>query len=184
MTFYIVKCFSVDKLEWEFSREDRRDNLKFSNGNKNIKHVGEHGISIKLKNKTINKDRQYKVTIQSEIKDDDFLNIGVCKNWGKRIYYYHKHGNIKDNGYEIKKVKEKLKFNDSLVIKDTCVAKLNNNEHVYFVSMFKNGDEIFTSYYSEENRKTLLFGIGSRIEVEVNVKGKLWLKTDDNKITF
>ena len=157
--------FSVE----DFERD--RDRLEFSNCYKNIDNVGESSALIKLKNKTIKKDREYKVTIKNEIKDDDNLVIGVCdsENWGKDILYYY---NIYDNDNEIKQLNEKLKLNDSLVIKDTCVAKLNNNKNVYFVSMFKNGDEIFRSSYSDKNRKTLKIQIRPQVEVEVDVKGK------------
>ena len=174
MTFYIVKCFSVDELEWKFLHEYQRDELEFSHGNKNVKNVGEFSAYIKLKNKDIKNDRQYNITIKNEIKDDDYLEIGVCNcEWEKLIDYTHRYGNINDNNNEIKKVKEKFKCNDSIVIKDTCVAKLNNNKYVYFVSMFKNGDEIFRSYYSDKNRKQLYLYINDKIEVEVNVKGKI-----------
>ena len=45
-----------------------RDRLEFSNGNKNVKHVGGHfGATIKLKNKTINNDKEYNITIKNEI---------------------------------------------------------------------------------------------------------------------
>ena len=176
MTFYIVKCFSVDELEWEFLREEHRDRLVFSNGNKNVKHVDElFGADIKLKNKKIKNDREYHIIIKCEIKSDDWLRIGVvdCENWGKTIYYHHGDGNIKDNHNEIKKVKENFEFDDSLVIKDKCVAKLNNNKHIYFVSMLKNGKEIFRCYHSDKNRRQIFLSIGSKIEVEVDVKGKI-----------
>ena len=92
---------------------------------------------------------------------------------GEKICYYHLFGNIEDILIKINNLKEKFKLNDSIVIKDTCVANLNNNEHVYSVSMFKNGDEIFRSYYSDKNRKQLFLEICSEIEVKVDVKGKI-----------
>lgn len=162
----------MEDLEWEVFKG--RGVIKFSNGNKNIKNCSGSGASIKLKNKTIKSDREYNITIKNEIKDDKWLRVGVCDcgNWEKSIFYDHRNGNIYDNHNVIKELKEILKLNDSLVIKDMCVAKLNNNKYVYFVSMFKNGDEIFTSYYSEENRKTLFLQIDPQVEVEVDVKGK------------
>lgn len=170
--------FSEEPLEWDFYNEYYRNQLEFSNCNKNVKFVGEHYVNIKLRDKTIENEREHKITIKREIEDDDLITIGVCdwKKWEKSIYYDHINGSIYDNNNQIKKLNEKFKLNDSLVIKDTCVAKLNNNEHVYFVSMFKNGDEIFRSCYSDKYRKELYLLIGNKIEVEVDVKGKLLIK--------
>ena len=166
--------FSAEDLEWEFGRESDRDELEFSNRNKTVKNVGEYGASIKLKNKTINNDREYNITIKSEIKDDDLLAIGVCdcENWDKQIDYYHGEGNIIDNGENVKKLEKKLKRGYSLKIKDTFYGKINDKK-VFKVSIHINQEKLFATFYCAEERKTLRLGIGSKIQLEVNVKGKI-----------
>ena len=166
--------FSVERLEWDFYDKYERNRLEFSNCNRNVKHVGKNSALIKLKNKTIKNDREYNITIKSEIKDDDLLAIGVCdcENWDKQIDYYHGEGNIIDNGENVKKLEKKLKRGYSLKIKDTFYGKINDKK-VFKVSIHINQEKLFATFYCAEERKTLRLGIGSKIQLEVNVKGKI-----------
>ena len=163
----------MEDLEWDFAGKSDRKVLQFSNGNKNVKNIGESYASIKLKNKTTNNDKEYKVTIKNEIKYDDWLHIGVCdRDWGNRIYYDNRNGNIRDNDKEIKKLEKILKSGDSLKIKDTFYGKINDKK-VYKVSIHKNQEKLCETFYSQEERKTLLLYIGPKIQLEVNVKGTI-----------
>ena len=169
--------FSVEDLEWEYHESTGNTHrLEFSNGNRNLKNVSCKNckkcrlhVDIKLKNKNVNSDRQYSITIKNEIKDDDYLIIGVIDfRWKKSICYYHRD--------ETKKLETKVKCGDILVIKDKCVAKLNAKNRVYLVSMFINGKEAFASYYSQEQRRELYLNTNSIIKLEVDVKGKIITK--------
>ena len=63
----------MEDLEWDFRDESDRDRLVFSNKNKNVKHVGEDYARIKLKNKTINNDKEYNIAIKNEILPETSL---------------------------------------------------------------------------------------------------------------
>lgn len=183
--------FSVEDLEWEFKIESYRDDLEFSHGNRYVMNVGESGTLnsalIKLKNKTINNDGEYCITLKSEINDDDIVYVGVTdSDWSNAICY--------DNEYEtfdhVKKYHEKLKCGDEIVIKDKYIAKIDNRNRVHLVSILKNGNEIFATYYTHEQKKELELGIGGKVQVEVEVKGKIFnqllriAKLFDSKTVF
>lgn len=171
--YLLFFLFSVEDLEWEFDDEDARKSLKFSNSNKTVKNVGENSELIKLKNKTINNDKEYNITIKNEIKDDDWLTIGVCdRDWRKAIYYYHEDGNIYDNGRKIKRLEYKLKVRDVIKIKDTFHGKINDKK-VFMLSIHKNQEKVFVTFYCAEERRTLLLRIGANIQVDVDVKGNI-----------
>ena len=167
----------MEELEWKFKYISHRDRLKFSNGNKNIKNNCGFSVDLRLRNKTMNNDKEYKVTKKSEIKDDDWLQIGVfdCES-GEPIHYTHKFGFFEgfinfDKNQKIKTLKEKLNVEDCVRIKDTFVGKINDKK-VFKVSFHKNQEELFATFYSQE-RRTLWLSIGSKIQLEVNVKGKI-----------
>ena len=76
----------MEDLKWDFEYESQIGRLDFSNGNKNVKNVSGSYATIKLKNNTIKKAREYNITLQSEIKNHDLLRIGVCDGeWGKKF---------------------------------------------------------------------------------------------------
>ena len=182
--YLLFFLFSVEDLEWEFDDEDARKSLKFSNSNKTVKNVGENSELIKLKNKTINNDKEYNITIKNEIKDDDWLTIGVCdRDWRKAIYYYHEDGNIYDNGRKIKRLEYKLKVRDVIKIKDTFHGKINDKK-VFKVSIHKNQEELYETFDSQEERKTLWLRLAPKTQVEVNLKGKLLTNYWQSKIIW
>ena len=178
----------MEELEWEFQNEKERDKLQISNRNRSLKNIsasasGSDIVRIKLKNKTIDNDREYRVTLKSGIDDYNWLSIGVCDlDWKKELCYDHSYGNIEDNSKEIKALIEpnsqnraKLKCGDYFEIKDLCIGKIANN-NVHKVSMNKNGDEVLTSFYCQQQRKDLYLLIGSKMQLEVDVKGNISTK--------
>ena len=61
------------------------------------------------------------------------------------------------------------------MIKDKCVDKINDKK-LYSVSRLKNGGEELTTYLFEDHGKLLYLHNGSKIELEVDVKGKISTK--------
>ena len=168
--------FSDGDLEWEFEDENHRERLECSNGNRNI-NIIEGYADIKLKNKTINKDKEYNILITSEISVYDLLEISVVDSESENIIYYHngKQSKIKDDYIEIKKFENPLISGDCFKINDTFYGKINDKK-VFQLSMHKNQEQLFKSFYSTVERKNLSLSIDRGIQLEVNVKGKILTK--------
>ena len=119
--------------------------------------------------------RRYNAYDRAVLRSSTTIGGGDCEDWENddmNIFYDQQFGAIFDNLREIKVLENKLKSGDCLKITDTCIGKIKNKK-VFNVSFHKNQEELFQSFYSQEERKTLLLTVGRGIQLEVDVKGKI-----------
>ena len=177
----------MEELEWEFQDENCRENVKLSDKNKTINHIGINSFReshIKLKNKSGNKDKKYKVTVDLHMaKYTDIqiyrrpdLWIGVCNaEWKNHIYLDYVWGSVVDNNNKMTKKRAiySNKIQDSITIIDRCIRKSKDATRLYSLSIESNNDgPIFNSIYQDEERKQLMLYTNVNMEFNVEVIGK------------